>query len=200
MGKKRKIRILPQLPAGIRVIDTHCHLDMIRSDDNLATVINRAAANGVAPIITVGIDLESSRRAIQLADRYEPVYATVGIHPHNVQQLDESTYHELEKLGRKPKVDLQAPWNGGRGHYGKVFCSVVAGGGFKGGHVVGASSKRGEEFVERPVYPVDLIGSIYDMMGIDTAATLPHPQGLKVRVLPGKEDGAKTGGRLTELI
>jgi hypothetical protein len=65
------------------------------------------------------------------------------------------------EFGRGPKVDWQPPWNGGRNHYGNVFTALVAGGGFKGGHVVGASDKRAEEVKDRPVYPVDLLGSIY---------------------------------------
>ena len=69
------------------------------------------------------------------------------------------------EFGRTPKVQWEAPWNGGRGHWGKVFSALVAGGGFKGGQVVGASDAKGEEVKERPVYPVDLIGSIYDPAG-----------------------------------
>ena len=46
------------------------------------------------------------------------------------------------EFGRTPKVQWEAPWNGGRGHYGKVFSAVLAGGGFKGGQVVGASDAR----------------------------------------------------------
>ena len=58
------------------------------------------------------------------------------------------------EFGRTPKIQWESPWNGGRGHYGKVFCHVVAGGGFKGGRVVGASDDKGEEVKTRPVYPV----------------------------------------------
>ncbi len=104
MGKKKKKINLPQLPAGINVIDSHCHLDMIGPGGDIDATITRAAVSGVAPIITVGIDLESSRKAVRLAAQYDSVYATVGIHPHNVQQADESTYAELEKLCRIPKV------------------------------------------------------------------------------------------------
>ena len=82
------------------------------------------------------------------------------------------------EFGRTPKVQWEAPWNGGRGHWGKVFSAVVAGGGFKGGQVVGASDAKGEEVKERPVYPCDLIGSMYELLGIDTTANLPHPLGL----------------------
>jgi len=104
------------------------------------------------------------------------------------------------EFGRSPKVLWDAPWNGGRNHYGKVFSAVVAGGGFKGGRVVGASDERGEEVKERPVYPVDLIGSMYELLGIDPEATLPHPQGLTVRVMPSATEGAETGGRLKEIM
>jgi len=104
------------------------------------------------------------------------------------------------EFGRTPKVQWQPPWNGGRGHYGKVFSMVVAGGGFKGGHVVGASDAKGENVHDRPVYPVDLISSMYELLGIDTNARLPHPQGLDVRVTASAADGIKTAGRLTEIM
>ena len=104
------------------------------------------------------------------------------------------------EFGRTPKVDFAAPWNGGRGHWGKVFSSVVAGGGFKGGHIVGASDARGEEVHDRPVYPGDLIASIYDRLGIDSSAKLPHPEGLDVRVSPTPAEGVPSGGRLKEIV
>jgi uncharacterized protein (DUF1501 family) len=104
------------------------------------------------------------------------------------------------EFGRTPKVMWEAPWNGGRGHWGPVFSSLVAGGGFKGGHVVGSSDARGEEVKDRPVYPADLIGSMYDLLGIDTASKLPHPSGQVARVIPSAEDGVKLGGRLKEIM
>jgi hypothetical protein len=104
------------------------------------------------------------------------------------------------EFGRTPRVQWEAPWNGGRGHYGNVFCDVVAGGGFKGGHVVGASDAKGEEVKERPVYPCDLIGSIYELLGIDPAAKLPHPLGLEAHATPSTADGVKMGGHLKEIM
>ena len=104
------------------------------------------------------------------------------------------------EFGRTPKVQWEAPWNGGRGHYGKVFSIVLASGGFKGGRVVGASDAKGEAVKDRPVYPVDLISSIYELLGIDTNAKLPHPQGLDVRVTASAADGVKMGGRLKEIM
>ncbi|MBM3892461.1 MAG: DUF1501 domain-containing protein, partial [Verrucomicrobia bacterium] len=104
------------------------------------------------------------------------------------------------EFGRTPKIAWEAPWNGGRHHYGKVFSHVVAGGGFKGGRVVGSSTEKGEEVKERPVYPIDLIGSIYELLGIDTTAKLPHPQGREVTVLASGTTAGTTGGRLTEIM
>jgi hypothetical protein len=104
------------------------------------------------------------------------------------------------EFGRGPKVDWQPPWNGGRSHYGKVFTVLVAGGGFKGGCVVGSSDEVGAEVKERPVYPVDLLGSIYKLAGIDPNAKLPHPLGLEARVLPAPSDRVKSAGLLTEIM
>jgi len=104
------------------------------------------------------------------------------------------------EFGRGPKIDWQPPWNGGRNHYGNVFSVVVAGGGFKGGRIVGSSDAKGEEVKERPVYPVDLLGSIYKLAGIDANAKLPHPEGLEAHVLPAPSEGAKSGGLLTEIM
>ena len=104
------------------------------------------------------------------------------------------------EFGRTPKVQWEAPWNGGRGHYGNVFSALVAGGGFKGGHVVGASTAKGEEVKDRPVYPVDLIGSMYDLLGINGDGRLPHPLGLPATVLASSGEGVPMGGRLREIM
>jgi uncharacterized protein (DUF1501 family) len=103
------------------------------------------------------------------------------------------------EFGRTPRVQWEAPWNGGRGHYGNVFSVLVAGGGFRGGQVVGSSTQRGEEVQDRPVHPVDLVGTFYELLGIDSQSKLPHPQGQSVTVLtsPGAEE--KTGGKLKEI-
>jgi hypothetical protein len=103
------------------------------------------------------------------------------------------------EFGRTPKVQWEPPWNGGRGHYGDCFSALVAGGGFKGGQVVGTSDDKGEKVKDRPVYPCDLLGSIYELLGIDPAATLPHPQKV-VHVVPTAEDKEKSAGRLKEIM
>jgi hypothetical protein len=80
------------------------------------------------------------------------------------------------EFGRNPKVDWQAPFLGGRGHWCWCFSALVAGGGFKGGAVVGESDERGAYVKDRPVYPWDLGASIYQLLGFDPASTVPNPQ------------------------
>jgi uncharacterized protein (DUF1501 family) len=104
------------------------------------------------------------------------------------------------EFGRTPKVQWEAPWNGGRNHWGKVFCAVVAGGGFRGGQVVGASDARGEEVKDRPVYPVDLIASIYSLMGVAPNAKLPNPEVLPTYAVPSPDEGIKSAGMLKEIM
>ncbi|MEQ1749164.1 MAG: DUF1501 domain-containing protein [Prosthecobacter sp.] len=104
------------------------------------------------------------------------------------------------EFGRTPKVANESPWNGGRHHFGACFSCLLAGGGFKGGQVLGKSNATGEEVAERPVYPADVIGSIYGQLGIPADAPLPHPQGTPTFVVPGKDEQVKMGGLLKELI
>ena len=104
------------------------------------------------------------------------------------------------EFGRTPRVQWEPPWNGGRGHYGNVFSAVVAGGGFKGGQVVGASDAKGEEVKDRPVYPADLIAAMYELLGIDGGARLPHPMGLDARATPTAAEEVKMAGRLKEIL
>ena len=103
------------------------------------------------------------------------------------------------EFGRTPRVQWEAPWNGGRGHFGNCFCALLAGGGFKGGQVIGASNATGEEVTERPVHPSSLIASVYQRLGIDPDAALPNPRGLDVRVMP-KPAGQRGVERLTEIM
>ncbi len=114
--------------------------------------------------------------------------------------LDSTIVWWSGEFSRTPKVQWEPPWNGGRNHYGKVLSVVVAGGGFKGGRVVGATDAKGEEVKDRPVYPVDLIAGMYELLGIDLEVKLPHPQGLAVGVLPSAAEGVTTGGRLKEIM
>lgn len=85
-------------------IDTHCHLDFHQFDADRDEVVARAAAAGVAIIINPATDLASSRRAIALADRYDGVYAQVGVHPNDAGDFGPTTLAELRALAAHPKV------------------------------------------------------------------------------------------------
>jgi len=102
--KKRDIP-LPRLGGAVSLLDSHCHLDMPDYDADLVGVLARARAAGVTEVITVGIDLRSSERAIALAEEHAGVHATVGVHPHHVEDLaDGSAYGRLRALGSHKKV------------------------------------------------------------------------------------------------
>jgi hypothetical protein len=111
--------------------------------------------------------------------------------------LESTIVHWGGEFGRTPKILEEPPWNGGRGHYCNAFSCVVAGGGFKGGKVVGATDYRGERVRQRPIYPWDLTASMYQLLGIDPAGRLPHPHGCVAYVVP---KGGQSGGPLTEIM
>lgn len=106
----------------------------------------------------------------------------------------------IGEFGRTPKIDWHAPYFGGRGHWGSAFSTMLAGGGFKGGMVLGSTDARGEHVAERPVSPADVIGSIYWNMGIPKDAVLPTPQGEMLPLVDPSESKIKTKGILTEIM
>ncbi len=96
MTKKRKK--LPQLHPSLELMDSHCHLDMDSYAEDLDTVLESAAKNGVTTIITIGIDITSSNKAVEIARAYDMVHATVGIHPHYSEKADDIVYQQFTKL------------------------------------------------------------------------------------------------------
>ncbi|HEY0789819.1 MAG TPA: TatD family hydrolase [Chthoniobacterales bacterium] len=84
--------------------DTHAHLDFPEFADDLPAVLARAAEAEVHTIITIGTDLDSSRRAIALAERHPGVFAAVGVHPNHVEPNRPDSLDELAELARHPKV------------------------------------------------------------------------------------------------
>ncbi|MFC1993324.1 TatD family hydrolase [Chloroflexota bacterium] len=85
-------------------IDTHAHLDMPHFKSDLSEVISRASHAGVSTIITVGTDLESSKKAAEAADSYPEVLAAAGFHPHEATMVAEADIAELAQIAKHPRV------------------------------------------------------------------------------------------------
>jgi len=84
--------------------DTHCHLDFRAFDEDRDAVLARAWEAGLTRVLNPGIDLESSRRAVALAERHANVFAAVGVHPNDAATWDDHTLDELRALAAHPKV------------------------------------------------------------------------------------------------
>lgn len=86
------------------MIDTHSHLNDPRFSRDLEEVVRRAVERGVSRINVVGYDLPSSKRAVELAERFPEVWAVVGLHPYEAERYDEEVLTEVENLLSHPKV------------------------------------------------------------------------------------------------
>lgn len=86
------------------LIDSHTHLDDTRYNVDRDAMIARAREAGVDTLVTIGCDLATSQAAVELAERYPFVYATVGVHPHEVKRIGDGWYVELQRLARHPRV------------------------------------------------------------------------------------------------
>jgi len=87
------------------LVDSHAHLDDPRFAADLDAVLERADANGIALILSVGGNLASSRANLALAERYPQIYAALGIHPHEAGQVNDAVLGEIEALARaNPRV------------------------------------------------------------------------------------------------
>ena len=85
-------------------IDSHAHLDMKDFDKDRKLVMERAAKAGITHILTVGIDLPSSIRALQLAREFEFIFSSIGYHPHNAENFDTNTLEELGRMASESKI------------------------------------------------------------------------------------------------
>ncbi|WP_338091145.1 TatD family hydrolase [Pelotomaculum isophthalicicum] len=86
------------------LFDTHAHLDFEDFDADRDEMIERARDAGVVNIINVGFELDSSRKALQMSEKYDLVYAAVGVHPHVAGETTSDYLEQLEKLAIHPKV------------------------------------------------------------------------------------------------
>lgn len=90
----------------LQIIDSHCHLDFEDYGDDRAAMLERARAAGVVRMICIGSgkDVAGARRAVALAGAETDIYATVGIHPHDVAGMVEADWEALAELARAPRV------------------------------------------------------------------------------------------------
>ena len=86
------------------LVDTHCHLNFTTFESDLPQVVERARQAGVRRMLNPGIDLESSRQAIDLAGNYPEIYAAAGLHPNDATAWTDETLPALEALAQHPKV------------------------------------------------------------------------------------------------
>ena len=86
------------------LIDSHAHLDMEQFDPDRDKVIQRALSADVGQMVTVGIDVNSSLKAISMAESYPSVFAAVGIHPHNADLADRQDLKRIESISAERKV------------------------------------------------------------------------------------------------
>lgn len=86
------------------MVDAHCHLNFKVFENDVDEVIKKAFEKGVKAIINVGAQLDTSKRAVELAGKYENLYATVGIHPHHADELEQNWETKLEELAKNKKV------------------------------------------------------------------------------------------------
>jgi len=86
------------------MIDSHAHLTLPQFDNDRDMVIQRALDVGLTHIITVGIDMEDCKKALNLAQQQEIISVSVGIHPHDAKSVDNGTYGELKDLAKQERV------------------------------------------------------------------------------------------------
>lgn len=85
-------------------VDTHAHLFFENYKDDIDEVLNRAKENDIDFVIIPATDLKTARESIALAEKYEQVYSTVGIHPHDTKEWNDSLIPQIEELAKHPKV------------------------------------------------------------------------------------------------
>ena len=88
----------------VLLVDTHLHLDMKPFDQDRQQVLERALECGIGCMITIGIDLPSSVKALQLARQYDFVYSSIGYHPHHASDMETQALKELSRLVSEPKI------------------------------------------------------------------------------------------------
>ena len=86
------------------LIDTHAHLYYENMENVLSEVLSRASSKGVNKIVCIGTDIDTSLKSVKIAEKYDNVFATVGIHPHDAKDVSSDYIIQLEDLSKHEKV------------------------------------------------------------------------------------------------
>ncbi|HSH05833.1 MAG TPA: TatD family hydrolase [Anaerolineae bacterium] len=86
------------------LVDTHCHLDFERFEEDLEAVVARAVAVGVTRMVVPALDMGNNPKVLRLAERFEEIYVAVGIHPNSSADWDDSWLKEIEGWAGEAKV------------------------------------------------------------------------------------------------
>ena len=88
------------------MIDVHAHLNFKAFANDYDEVIKQAFDSGISAIINTGTSIESSKRAVELAEKYENLYAIVGIHPHHADKMTPGWDDEIKEIAKSSKKGI----------------------------------------------------------------------------------------------
>ncbi|MFZ5353831.1 MAG: TatD family hydrolase [Bacillota bacterium] len=88
----------------MKLFDTHAHLDDKRFDEDRDSVIMQCMVDGVSLILNAGSNIDTSVKSVSLAEKYECIYASVGVHPHDASTMDKDSLSILAEMADNPKV------------------------------------------------------------------------------------------------
>lgn len=94
-----------------KFIDTHCHLEMDEFNPDREIVIQRAIEAGIEAIITIGSDMKGNKGALEISQKYDFIYCSVGIHPHDAKDFNEEIYNQIKDMAIRHKIHNLSPEN-----------------------------------------------------------------------------------------
>ncbi len=124
---------------------------------------------------------QSHEKVGKLANQVDPGFATLITDLKHHGMLDQTLVVWMGEFGRTPKIN----GNAGRDHFPKVFNVALAGGGIKGGQVIGSSSPDGVEVKDHPVTVPDLLASLCHSLRVDPTKEIMSPIGRPIKVVDG---------------
>lgn len=88
----------------MKIVDTHAHLHFPHFKNDLESLINRFSSDGIEFVINIGIDVNDSAQSSKLAERFDKIFCSVGVHPHEASKVEKDYIHKLRELAANSKV------------------------------------------------------------------------------------------------